>query len=443
LNSANQQYVINKQVILIKKEYLTFFILFIVTIMAQASEGYRIELLNNLAIGIILFYSLTADEETILYMLMYLMPANKLFGIGGLSVNLLILLIFFLKGFIFNKSKVSKKFVFLSLLFFLYTIMYVWQYHSYQEVLQSIKTFIVLFFCLSMFNSEKYDLGRLYKYSVVFLALGIVSNFLIAMVVNPAIFDVRRLVVSSDSNPNTLAIIISYALAQVVILLNSKHIKNPKGIIILSVVLCLIGLYTQSRTFVANFVIISLWLLLPWFKTPFYKILKRTLIVTLIFAGFFLLFNSSFQISDQLQIVIDRIIAPSRGDITSGRVEIWSQYIAALKYNPSVLLFGIGMDYTKLGIYMMAHNMWIEQITSFGLTGTLLVIILYISAAKTIVIKNISKYKYAGTFNLLPIVVILASGMFSHSFMALNVTIQLFFGVATLFLKPRQLNKVL
>lgn len=439
---ANQQ-LINKKVFSLKKEYLTFITLFIVTIMAQASEGYSIEFLNYLAVGTILLYCLIANEETTLYALMYLMPANRLFGIGGFSINLLIIATFFFKGFVTNKTRVNKKFVFLSLLFFTYTIIYVWQYNSYQEILQSIKTFFVLFFCMTIFNSEKYDMARLYKYSIVFLVLGIIWNFLIAIIVNPAIFDVRRLIISGDSNPNTLAIVVSYALAQIVILLNSKHIKTPKGITILSIVLCIIGLYTQSRTFVANFVIILLWLLLPWFKSSFYSSLKRVIIVISIFTGLFFLFNSSFQISDQLQIVIDRIIAPSRGDITSGRVEIWSQYITALKYNPSVLLFGIGMDYTKLGIYMMAHNMWIEQITSFGLTGTLLVIILYISAAKTIVIKNISKYKYAGTFNLLPIVVILASGMFSHSFMALNVTIQLFFGVATLFLKPRQLNKVL
>ena len=432
MNFANQQHVINKKMVLLKKEYWTLIILFIVTAMAQASEGYNIELLNYLAVGIILFYCLTADEETILYMLMYLMPANRLFGIGGFSVNLLILLMFFLKGIIINRSKVNKRFVFLSLLFFVYTIMYVWQYHSYQEVLQSIKTFIVLFFCVAMFNSEKYDLGRLYKYSVVFLALGIVSNFLIAIIVNPVIFDVRRLIISNDSNPNALAIVVSYALAQVVILLNSKHIKNPKGIVIISVVLCLIGLYTQSRTFVANFVIILLWLLLPWFKTPFYKSLKRIVIVIFIFTGLFLLFNSSFQISDQLRVVIDRIIDPSRGDITSGRTEIWSQYIAAFKDSPRILLFGVGMDYTRLGIYMMAHNMWIEQITNFGIFGTLLVIMLYVSAAKAMLKKSSFKNKYSGAFNLLPLVVVFASGMFSHSFMALNITIQLFFGIATL-----------
>lgn len=444
MNLVNRQHVINKKAIRFKKEYWTFIILFFITVMAQASEGYSIGLLNYLAIGIILVYCLITDEKTILYVIMYLMPANRLFGLGGVSVNLLILLIFFSKDIIFGSSKkLNQKFLFLSLLFLIYTIMYVWQYHSYQEVLQSIKTFIVLFFCIKIFGTGKHDIRELYKYSVIFLALGLVSNFFVAIIVNPAILDFRRLAISGDSNPNALAIVVSYVIAQIVVLLYSKQIEKPKGIVLLTCILCIIGLYTQSRTFFVNAVIILLWMLLPWFKYSVFSNLKRIIIVLLVFASLFLLFNSSFYVSDQIRMVIDRFIDPSGGDVTNGRIVIWNQYIDAFKANLNVFMFGAGMDYTRLGIYMMAHNMWIEQIANFGLVGSLLVIILYSSAVKVMVKKIVYKYEYTNAFNLLPIIVILASGMFSHSFMALNVTIQLFFGVATLFLKPRQLNKVL
>ena len=58
----------------------------------------------------------------------------------------------------------------------------------------------------------------------------------------------------------------------------------------------------------------------------------------------------------------------STNDVTTGRVEIWKDYISAIFSNPINLLFGFGIGSTPKH---MAHNTYLELLYTYGIFGSL------------------------------------------------------------------------
>ena len=89
----------------------------------------------------------------------------------------------------------------------------------------------------------------------------------------------------------------------------------------------------------------------------------------------------------------------------------------------------------------MAHNMLIEQITMYGIIGTILVLLLYISSAMRIrrsvndVLKK-CKIKYA-----VCIILVFAAGMVSHIITSVLVTTELYLGIMQFFVLSMKGNK--
>ncbi len=414
------------------------FVLLAAVLIAQICEVYNISSLKFVGAFLIIIYSFFVDEQTTLYILMFIMPTNRLFTFWGISVNLMVIVIFFIKYFS-GKNKRHSELLFSCLIFFIYTIFYFYRFSSASEMLQAIKTFMLLFFCLEIFSKKSEELLDLYKNAVMFLSIGLTSQVFVSVITNPNIQALKRLALSNDSNSNALAIICSYAIAQIVTMWNSKHINNENYLFILFVLISLIGIYTQSRIFIISFIISMAWLMLPGCKKYFSKISKGWAVVFLIAVGiYYFLFISDGVISEKMWGAINRILDPSRGDVTNGRIEIWQYYIGIFKSDITILLFGVGNEYNRVGIPIMAHNALIEQISAFGLVGSFFVFISYLKVSRLIIKKLLYNYSFSGYYNILPILIVLSSGMFSHSFMSINATLQIFLGIFTLFIVPRK-----
>ena len=416
----------------------TIFILLTAVLIAQISETYNIPSFKLVGAALIIFYSIFADEQTILYMLMFIMPTNRLLTFWGVSVNLAVIAIFFVKYFT-GKEKNNSKLLLSCLIFFLYTVNYFFRYSSASEMLEAIKTFMLLFFCLEIYTKRSEKLLDLYKNSVMFLSIGLISQVLLSVITNPSIQTLKRLALSNSSNSNALAIICSYAIAQIVVMWNSKSIAKKNNLFVLFVLIGLIGFYTQSRTFLINFAICMAWLILPRCRKYFPETIKGWAVVFLVVIGIYGLLNiSDGIISERMWGAINRFLEPPRGDVTNGRIEIWNLYMEKFKNDITVLLFGVGIDYNRMGIPMMAHNAVIEQIAAFGLIGSFFVFASYWKVARLIIKKLLDSYSFSGYYNILPILIVLSSGMFSHSFMSINTTLQIFLGISTMFLVPRK-----
>lgn len=416
----------------------TIFILLTAVLIAQISEAFNIPILKLAGAALIVLYGIFADEQTILYMLMFIMPTNRLFTFWGISVNLVVLAIFYVKYFT-GKDKNNSKLLLSCLIFFLYTVNYFFRFSSASEMLEAVKNFMLLFFCLEIFTKRSEKLLDLYKNSVMFLSVGLISQVLLSVIANPSIQALNRLAISNSSNSNALAIICSYSIAQIIIMWNSKYIAKKNNLFVLFVLIALIGLYTQSRTFLIIFVICLAWLILPRLRKYFPETIKGWTVVFLVAIGIYYFLNiSNGLISERMWGAINRFLEPPRGDMSNGRIEIWNLYIEKFINDITVLLFGVGSNYNRMGIPMMAHNAIIEQIATFGLVGSFFVLICYWKVARLVIKKLLESYSFSGFYNILPILVVFLSGMFSHSFMSINSTIQIFLGISTMFITPRK-----
>ena len=84
-------------------------------------------------------------------------------------------------------------------------------------------------------------------------------------------------------------------------------------------------------------------------------------------AGIVIASSSAFQAL--LQIVDDRFAqASNMSELTTGRTDLWKNYIHEFLYNPITLLFGEG--YTSINLNNKgSHNTLIQLVYQFGLIG--------------------------------------------------------------------------
>ena len=129
-----------------------------------------------------------------------------------------------------------------------------------------------------------------------------------------------------------------------------------------------------------------------------------------------------------ISIYIDRLIYRMQrledNDISNGRFELWDLYLNIFRENSSILWLG-GMDYTKFGIEMVAHNMIIEQLAAYGIIGSFILFILYLNIFLNIKIKSNSTIRIVSA-GVIPLLSFLIISMFSHTLLGVPQTIMLY-----------------
>lgn len=137
------------------------------------------------------------------------------------------------------------------------------------------------------------------------------------------------------------------------------------------------GLLTQSRIYI---VLILLVYGLRGISILTFKIkLKANTVIIICLTLLFISLYSN-NIMDILGNVISRFETDSVSDLTSGRNIIFSNYLDYYKSSPLVSLFGIGIIKYNIrsGMYIYAHNLYIELLVSFGIIGLILVFIMFL-----------------------------------------------------------------
>ncbi len=173
-------------------------------------------------------------------------------------------------------------------------------------------------------------------------------------------------------DPNFYTTHITTALSGVLILLLNNGKKSRFVVLTLSVLLLFYcGLMSVSK----SFLLVSVCLLLLWLADLLLRkgkmTIKLTLVFTLIIVGAFLLSSTVF--TDMLGTLLGRFGRDNNlSDFTTGRTELWYQYITTIMEDPLLLLFGAG--YTDITIGGEAsHNTLIQGVFQFGLVGCVLI----------------------------------------------------------------------
>ena len=120
------------------------------------------------------------------------------------------------------------------------------------------------------------------------------------------------------------------------------------------------------------------------------------------------------------------------GNITNDRIELWTRYISTFNRNKWLWFFGLG-NYEYYGIDRMAHNFLIEDISDYGIVGTLLLYILDIKVFRNVYL-NIEGFGIFQTKAIywLPLLIPIIGGISLHGLTNIPNTTMLFLGVLTI-----------
>ncbi len=169
-------------------------------------------------------------------------------------------------------------------------------------------------------------------------------------------------------DPNFYSAHITAALGGVLILLlETVSKKKLVALILMAGTLVYCGFLSVSKTFfLITVCLMILWILALLFNRGKISV-KITMILVIIVGVVFLLSSTVF--TDAVDAIIARFGRDNNiSDFTTGRTDIWMEYLQAFAEDPLLLLFGKGYTSVLIG-GTASHNTIIQAIFQFGLIG--------------------------------------------------------------------------
>lgn len=116
---------------------------------------------------------------------------------------------------------------------------------------------------------------------------------------------------------------------------------------------------------------------------------------------------------DLISVTIGRLESSAEtGDLTTGRLDLWKEYIMYIIKSPRVLFLGEGFNATALNVKAV-HNSYIDFFYRFGIIGSVLWIIYFVMSYRTVYKKHNGKSELATS---LPLLICLFGFMFLSAF---------------------------
>ena len=250
-------------------------------------------------------------------------------------------------------------------------------------------SFILFFFTLLLVPFFKRELGERYDfyYLTVAFSLGIImasitARFLIGYSTIRQFIQIHEyagLVRYSGyyGDPNFYSVHITSALGGVLVLMINT-VKKIKIALLMTLAVTLV--YCGALSVSKSFLLVSVVLVLFWlFALMFQKgkiTAKITILLTLLVGTAFLLASTVF--NEHVSMFIARFSQDRNlSDFTTGRTELWDQYISTLMSDSKLLLFGKGLTYELIND-RAPHNTLIQCVYQFGVIGTLFLTVWFV-----------------------------------------------------------------
>ena len=401
-----------------------FIFLFICSFIASLAEvaGYSfITLFISILILIVIFFLSSKD---CLSFIVFSIPNLHVLGVGDISVASLICILYIVKKI--TNYKFQLQIVGYIVIYLMYCTQYIFRFENLQAgLLQPVKIVIVLVFIL-LFSNNELNGGRVSNQLLsdlyIFWFGGILAAVIPAFITSGSLS--RLSAIENDANILAVEVVFLFALNLI------EYIKRREtsGLwFFLSVIISLFLLFaTGSRTgYILLFIVVMLSFILNTERWNLYR--HFISLIALIVALWFLL--STPIVGHYIDILRNRMASmENAGDLTNGRISLWNLYIEKLNYEPMNWLFGSG-SYKELGIWKMPHNMFIQDITTYGIVGTFILYEFYIYIFNQIL--RISG-KQKGSIELLTIIPMglpIIAGLVLHTLSGIANTFMLFTGI--------------
>ncbi|MBE7047858.1 MAG: hypothetical protein E7393_00590 [Ruminococcaceae bacterium] len=186
-----------------------------------------------------------------------------------------------------------------------------------------------------------------------------------------------------QGNPNYYTMDIIVVLAVLITIMTYRETRRTH--ILCVVVLSIFGLMSISKSFLISLVLLLVFWLFLSIRQGGTKLTNFILVACI---GSALVY---FYAYDSINLYMQRFAVDSGSslsDMTTGRTDIWKDYMNTIWHDPKILLFGNGLKsliYTGRG----AHNTYIEAFFSLGIVGVSLFCIILRKCTGKILVKPI------------------------------------------------------
>lgn len=337
--------------------------------------------LNNIFFYLFMIISpvifIASKVEYCISYLLFLAPFASILklNINYISFYSIIFFILVIKMIIVYQN-IEKNFLFFSLLFFLYCILF--------TGFNQIATIITMFFgILLLYYVKKEKICTTTMISAYILGiclssfLALLASFsdflpnLSKFIDNVTIKISGRLVIrfcGLGGNPNYYSLTIILALSAIVILMNNNGFKLYYAI--LFVILSIFGFLTLSKSFLLSYlllIVLSFFLLIKNRKKQ-----KFIMLIAAIFGICLIYYFTSDYIND---ILFRFESADTLDKVSTGRLSIWKTYIIEIFNNLKTMFLGNGLNSIISSIALGSHNTYIQSIFYLGFIGTTIFLI--------------------------------------------------------------------
>lgn len=327
--------------------------------------GINVSFFSIVAFALALAYIIFSDNENGVSCMFILLPFANVFKLNPASSSFFTYLTIVLAlKLIIKKQKIEKQFLVLWMLLFAIQVV---GFNMNWGIL--IKQASVLLLVYGYFHCCKNITKRL----VLNLGIGVLISCFVANMtgvflnLHAYLRVIRAYEISFDSfrftalysDPNYLSKVLIVLCVSLFVLIQQKEIS--RGYYLFIALLIGFGFQTISKSFFLMLIVMAILFFVISIRNgrrgmSLAIALFCTIVVGLFMYGRISVFDS----------FLERIT--STNDVTTGRMEIWKDYISAIFSNPINLLFGFGIGSTPK---YMAHNTYLELLYTYGIFGSL------------------------------------------------------------------------
>ncbi len=391
---------------------------------------------NTLLFSLLLLLMLPAilsATDSFCIFLFFLVPFNNIIYIGSISIVTIVAFIRVVWNLLLGRNRFRFSITLVLLVVFIGYSALLWDSSLF---LAAIKHLFMVLLCVDTFiNLNKVGgecaIGRI----IVAMSLGTISSSLVSLLING--FSVGRFSVTQSSGKNQLGILCGMCIAFLLMhIIQEKKKILPKMALIIFLVY--FGLLTISRTFFIMLVITILWIGL-YAVLGSKKKLQSVFIAIFVTGSIYFAFTYIPFFKEMINNLFLRMDALET-DGGGGRFALWQEYLRVFFSSTKNTLFGIG-NYLDYGLTQVAHNMWMEMLTQYGMVGFPIILATFISGIKEISISHERIKRH--WFSFLPLLLFFTMSFFSHSPVGVVNTIYFFLAVYAIYAFSKMRNQEL
>ncbi len=336
------------------------------------------------------FSILFSDKEQAVYAMFFLLPLDRMliFTEGKMFYGILCVLLIVRYAFAVRICRVDIASIGLFSVFVLYNVIQFICYYTDKSFFTLAIYFVPLCLVLLMVSNVRFDFktsADCYILGMLVYLLG--SSLLANTPAKPLQLYLEHRFMGINGNANDVAAFIIIGISLIyVVLKNYNYTTKRLGLFFYTFayfIFVVYGFLTGSRMFVVAFALITVFSFLIMLVRLRQNKLITFLLTAALISVFLFEFNHAY-FSKLIDLSLNRFNFTSMDRFTGERSSIISQYLNILFQNRDYLLFGMGIfDYKSISnIGFVTHNIFLEVIIAWGITGSLILYCLIASINK-------------------------------------------------------------